>query len=149
MRHTDDLQQSFPLPFKGPYYQTGNNFISLIFIYHMCYLTLLLRASVEPRLGKAMNWCRCLVTNDLPTDYMYHFIDLCDAYPNYRCRQRIVTSIYRYLSNLGMETRSFKISDETTCEIIARRRHRFQQFLSLLKGPGRHSSFRELAIEAG
>ena len=67
-------------------------------------LSITYQSLFHPELSKKLNWGRFLVTNKLSTDYMYYIIDYVGSFPIYRAKQRIITSVNRFLVNMGMET---------------------------------------------
>ena len=73
-------------------------------IYDLVNLSLLIKAFSCEEYSKHLNWGRLLLTNKLSPDYMYHIINLCTHFPVYRAKQRILTSVNRYLTNMGMVT---------------------------------------------
>ena len=77
-----------------------------VHIYALLNLSLLIKAFSCPEHSKHFNWGNFLVTNNLSPDYMYYIILHCAQFPVYRAKQRILTSINRYLTNMGMETKN-------------------------------------------
>lgn len=75
-----------------------------IYIYSLTNVTLLLKAFSTAELSKKLNWGRFLITNAFTTDYMYRMLILCANSPGYRPKQRIITSICRYFTNMGMQS---------------------------------------------
>ena len=77
-----------------------------VHIYALLNLSLLVKAFSCAEFSKTFNWGIFQITNKLSTDYMYYLIRYCAQFPVYRAKRRILTSISRYLTNMGMETNS-------------------------------------------
>ena len=100
---TKRLQETY-LQTYGRLYRSSQTCPGPAFIYDIKNFILLIKAFSTPELSKKLNWGRFLVTNHLPTDYLYYVIDYVASFPIYRAKQRVITSINRFLVNMGMQT---------------------------------------------
>ena len=99
------LQTTFMMTYKQMYHY-HQRIIGPVYIYDELNLMLLLKAFSTPHFAKTLNWGRYLITNNFTADRIYRLISFTENHPTYRPRQRIITTLQRFLTNMGMPTHS-------------------------------------------